>query len=214
MEKQLLQVRAFQTAFGAPMPEKPTMLDQERAKLRQDLLEEEVDELANAEDLEGVSDAICDILYIALGTAHEYGIADRLTLMFDEVQRSNMAKLGEDGYPCYREDGKVLKPEGWTPPNLKLILNRRFHLFKDDNAEFKDVLDEITKKENERWNDIVEREVMQRLNWWDRLKAKLAASLEKGVKKNVEISFGRDNSFRRTVKIKAYNNDLEEIVEH
>jgi predicted HAD superfamily Cof-like phosphohydrolase len=68
------------------------------------------------------ADAICDCIYILIGTAHELGIADKLSACFDEVQRSNMSKLGEDGKPIYREDGKVQKGPNYEKPNLKHII--------------------------------------------------------------------------------------------
>jgi predicted HAD superfamily Cof-like phosphohydrolase len=207
MEKAILSVRAFQTAFGAPMPEKPTMLDEERAKLRQKLLQEEVTELKKAEDLEEVADALCDILYIVFGTSHEYGLADRLSLMFDEVHKSNMAKMGEDGKPLYHKNGKVKKPEGWTPPNLKPILSRKFHLYNSDNATFADDLRAINEAEAKRWDDFVESEIIKRLNWWDKLKAKLATFLESGIKKNVAVQSGVDEAYRNKVTITAYGEE-------
>jgi predicted HAD superfamily Cof-like phosphohydrolase len=87
--------------------------------LRIRLLREEFDEYIKAEnedDIVEIADALADIIYIACGTAVSYGIP--LDKVFDEVHRSNMAKL-VDGKPIRRDDGKVLKPEGWTPPDTK-----------------------------------------------------------------------------------------------
>jgi predicted HAD superfamily Cof-like phosphohydrolase len=211
MEKQLLQTRAFQTAFGAPMPEKPTMLDEDRAKLRQKLLQEEVTELKKSDNLEDVADALCDILYIAYGTAHEYGMADRITLMFDEVHKANMAKLGEDGKPIYRKDGKVLKPEGWSPPNLKSILSRRFHLFNSDNATFAESLQAINEAENSRWINRVKAELMGRLKWYDKILAGISKRLEKSVKKRVSVTMDVDEAYRNRATIKTYGKESEII---
>jgi predicted HAD superfamily Cof-like phosphohydrolase len=89
--------------------------------MRHNILNEEVVELLNAGvtgDLVEVGDAITDCLYILIGTAIEFGVADKLPAMFDEVHKSNMSKLGEDGKPIYREDGKVMKGPNYKKPNL------------------------------------------------------------------------------------------------
>jgi predicted HAD superfamily Cof-like phosphohydrolase len=88
------------------------------------LLAEEMYEYTVAEnenDIIEIADALADIIYIACGTAASYGIP--LDKVFEEVHRSNMAKL-VDGKPIYREDGKVLKPEGWTPPDIDGVLEK------------------------------------------------------------------------------------------
>jgi predicted HAD superfamily Cof-like phosphohydrolase len=197
MEKQLMQVRAWQKAVGAPLPEKPTMLDEVRAKLRQDLLEEEVQELKDAKDLNDVADAICDILYITYGTAHEYGMADRLALMFDEVHSSNMSKMGEDGNPIYREDGKVLKPDTFRPPNLRLILNRRFHLFTNMEHDFEDVIREINEAQTKRWQARVDAEIKSHLGWFSKIKLWIMDKL----KKKVTIANSFDGNYNNVVTI-------------
>lgn len=216
MEKQVLQVRAFQSAFGVDMPEKPTVLGRKRAKLRQALLEEEVKEIRKSmfkrdklDCLEGVSDGIIDAMYILLGTAHEYGVADRLPLMFDEVHNANMRKLGEDGKPIYRKDGKVLKPEGWTPPNLKTILNRRYHVFKGGHGEqdFQDTMKALADAELKQWNDKVEQELKASLKWYHRWMLSIANFLEKRIKKSVSIEHNNDNSYRKQVVINAYGKE-------
>jgi predicted HAD superfamily Cof-like phosphohydrolase len=218
MERQLLQVRAFQTAFDAPMPEKPTLLDTKRAKLRHKLLQEEVTEIKKALDLEdgldkleAISDGIVDALYILYGTAHEYGIADRLTLMFDEVHSANMRKLGEDGKPIYRNDGKVLKPEGWYPPNLKIILNRKFHLYNNENATFADDLKAIQEAENKRFNKTVDKEIYKRLKWYDKIRHWFASAFNwvsnlfaNPIKKKVKVVTGVDSSYRGVAEIEIY----------
>jgi predicted HAD superfamily Cof-like phosphohydrolase len=211
MEKQLLQVRAFQTAFGAEMPEKPTMLEEKRAKLRQRLLQEEVTELKKAEDMEDVADALGDILYIAFGTIHEYGLADRIIFIFDEIHKANMAKLGEDGKPIYRKDGKVLKPEGWRPPNLKPILSRRYHLFNSDNATFAESLQAINEAENSRWLNTVKSEMMKNLKWYDRILAGISKRLENSVKKRVSVKLDVDEAYRNRATMTMYGKTTELI---
>lgn len=122
----LQQVRAFHEAFGVPVLPAPQMPHEERRKLRYRLLKEEFEEYVAAEnndDLNEVADALGDMAYIIAGTALEYGIP--LDRVLDEIQRSNMAKLGPDGKPIVRPDGKILKPEGWTPPDVAGVLAQR-----------------------------------------------------------------------------------------
>lgn len=93
--------------------------------LRMRLLEEEMREYLEAEktnDFVEIADALADIIYIAAGTALCYGIP--LDDVFDEVHRSNMAKLGADGKPLRREDGKIIKPKNWTPPDIEGVLKK------------------------------------------------------------------------------------------
>ncbi len=115
---------AFHEAFGLPVRREPTAhIPAEEALLRQALLDEEVDELRVAvgeRDVVGIADALADIVYIACGTAHAYGID--LDAVVAEVHRSNMTKLGADGRPLYRADGKVLKGPGYEPPRVAAVL--------------------------------------------------------------------------------------------
>lgn len=127
MEKQIKQVQAFYEAFNMPLPETMRYLHKERALLRHKLIQEEVGELLEASMSAGgtlvdVADAITDCFYILIGTAIEYGISGKLPALFDEVHESNMSKLGEDGKPIYREDGKVMKGPNYKKPNLKSIV--------------------------------------------------------------------------------------------
>jgi len=117
-------VRDFHQAFGQRIGEKPEFPDREERILRRKLITEEFNELTDAEyanDLVEVADALADIIYIACGTAVSYGIP--LDDVFAEVHRSNMAKL-VDGKVIRREDGKIQKPEGWTAPDIKSVLNK------------------------------------------------------------------------------------------
>jgi hypothetical protein len=114
--------KAFDLTIGSnpEVPEDVSIRD-----LRIDLLQEEFNEYLEAEekaDIVGIADALADVIYIACGTAVAYGIP--LDKVFDEVHRSNMAKL-VDGKVIRRADGKVLKPEGWTPPDIAGILKSR-----------------------------------------------------------------------------------------
>jgi len=118
------KVTDFHTAFNLPNNSIPELPSTEQRELRGKLLTEEFREYIDAEadnDLVEIADALADIIYIACGTANVYGIP--LKKVFDEVHRSNMRKL-QDGKPLYREDGKVMKPEGWKPPNIKRIIDK------------------------------------------------------------------------------------------
>ena len=81
-------------------------------------------EAAQSNDLVEVADALGDMLYILCGTIIEHGMQDKIEAVFDEIQRSNMSKLGADGQPIYREDGKVLKGPHYFKPNIKSILEQ------------------------------------------------------------------------------------------
>lgn len=127
MEKQIKHVEEFYRAYNIPIPEGMRFLHKERALLRHKLIQEEVGELLEASmssqgTLVDVADAITDCFYILIGTALEYGIANKLPALFDEVHSSNMSKLDENGKPIYREDGKVMKGPGYKKPNLKDII--------------------------------------------------------------------------------------------
>jgi len=117
-------VKEFHIAFGQRVAEKPELPDMEERELRGKLLTEEFREYIEAEndnDIVEIADALADIIYIACGTALSYGIP--LDKVFKEVHRSNMAKL-VDGKVLRREDGKIMKPEGWTPPDIASILKK------------------------------------------------------------------------------------------
>lgn len=137
MKKIIKKRKQFNTAFGLKTNNKPTSLNKSRVNLHYDLLKEELDEyLENAIDQNIVetADAITDIFYVLLGAAAEHGMIDYLQSMFNEVHRSNMSKLGDDGEPIYREDGKVLKSKKFTKPNLKPIIG----LEKSGNVKIND----------------------------------------------------------------------------
>jgi predicted HAD superfamily Cof-like phosphohydrolase len=122
MVKSLLE---FNKAFEIPMLNNPGLGPDERIELRIKLLEEEVQEYAEAArngDLVEILDALADIGYILAGTIINHGMQNIYDDAFDEVHRSNMAKL-VDGKLLRREDGKVMKPDGWLPPNLGQFLS-------------------------------------------------------------------------------------------
>ena len=114
----------FMNAFGQEVLTEPTLPSPEVAKLRLELIREEVEELnvgIEGMDIVEIADALTDILYVVYGAGHAFGID--LDECYWEVHRSNMSKLGEDGKPIYREDGKVLKGPDYFHPNLKDILD-------------------------------------------------------------------------------------------
>ena len=116
-------VKAFMKAFKQPVSEKAAFPDYKIVDLRYDLIQEEVFELSEAidhADIVGVADALADILYVTYGAAASFGID--LDACFKEVHRSNMSKLDANGQPIYREDGKVLKSELYSKPDLSPIL--------------------------------------------------------------------------------------------
>ena len=126
MKKSLAAVQEFHEAFGLGVNQQPTTdLGAEKIQLRYELMKEENEEYLEAAkngDLVEVADALGDMLYILCGTIVEHGLQHKISEVFDEIQRSNMSKLGENGKPIYREDGKVLKGPNYSQPNLEKIL--------------------------------------------------------------------------------------------
>lgn len=123
----------FSQAFGIENKEKPTEFDPtERSEstkrsLRYYLMKEEVDEYLYATDIVSIADALADQMYILVGTIMAHGLQDSFEEIFREVHRSNMSKLGEDGKPIYREDGKVLKGPEYSRPDIKSIIEKHLN---------------------------------------------------------------------------------------
>ena len=118
------KVRLFMKTYGQEVKDKAGFSDVQTNKLRIDLIKEELEELTEAmqdENLLEVADALTDILYVTYGAGHAFGID--LDKCFDEVQNSNMSKLGEDGKPIYNEAGKVMKGPNYFKPDLSKYLN-------------------------------------------------------------------------------------------
>ncbi len=118
------KVKAFMDTYGQDVKEKAEFPENKIVQLRIDLIEEELNELKEAiknKDIVEVADALTDILYVTYGAGHSFGV--NLDECFDEVQRSNMSKLGEDGKPIYNDSGKVMKGPNYFAPNLKKIVN-------------------------------------------------------------------------------------------
>ena len=128
MRRKLEAVKEFHSAFGLGINETPTaQLGEPKNLLRYKLMREENEEYleaANNGDLVEVADALGDMLYILCGTILEHGLQHKIEEVFEEIQRSNMSKLGENGKPIYREDGKVLKGPNYFVPNIKEVLEK------------------------------------------------------------------------------------------
>ena len=117
------KVKKFMQIFGQEVKAKPSFPSEKIVNLRAALIEEELSELKEAmknKDIQEVADALTDILYVTYGAGHAFGID--LDKCFDEVQNSNMSKLGNDGKPIYHESGKVKKGPNYFKPNLKKFI--------------------------------------------------------------------------------------------
>jgi len=118
------KVKTFMETFGQEVKTMPSFSTDKINSLRYDLIIEELEELKEAmenKDLLEVADALTDILYVVYGAGHAFGID--LDKCFEEVQNSNMSKLGEDGKPIYNESGKVMKGPKYFRPNLTKFVN-------------------------------------------------------------------------------------------
>lgn len=128
MKRKINAVADFHKAFGLGISHEPkASLGPNTNLLRFNLMDEENREYleaANRGDLVEVADALGDMLYILCGTILEHGMQHKIEEVFEEIQRSNMSKLGADGKPVYREDGKVLKGPNYFKPNIRAVLDR------------------------------------------------------------------------------------------
>ena len=117
------KVGLFMTTFGQEVKKKSELSSEKINSLRVSLIKEELDELTkaiNENDILEVADALTDILYVTYGAGHAFGVD--LDKCFDEVQKSNMSKLGKDGKPIYNEHGKVMKGPDYFKPDLSKFL--------------------------------------------------------------------------------------------
>ena len=117
------RVKKFMETFGQEVKKKAEFPNDKITSLRYDLIKEELEELRDAlerKDIKEVADALTDILYVTYGAGHAFGI--NLDKCFNEVQKSNMSKLGLDGKPIYSDKGKVLKGPKYFKPNLSHFL--------------------------------------------------------------------------------------------
>lgn len=126
MDHHIKAVKKFHEAFKIEHQETPTIdIKEDIKRLRFNLMKEENEEYLEAalnNDMVEVADALGDMLYILCGTIISHGMQDKIVEVFDEIQRSNMSKLGENGEPIYREDGKVLKGPNYFKPDISCIL--------------------------------------------------------------------------------------------
>ncbi|MDC0232925.1 nucleoside triphosphate pyrophosphohydrolase family protein [Pelagibacteraceae bacterium] len=117
------KVKTFMNTYGQEVKNTPEFPDSKIVQLRIDLIQEELNELKEAinnKDIIEVADALTDILYVTYGAGHSFGVD--LDSCFNEVQNSNMSKLGDDGKPIYNESGKVMKGPNYFKPNIKNII--------------------------------------------------------------------------------------------
>ena len=126
IKNELNAVAKFHNAFGIESADSPIAnIPSQTVLLRYKLMKEENEEYLDAaqkNDLVEVADALGDMLYILCGTILSHGMQHKITEVFNEIQKSNMSKLGDDGKPIYREDGKVLKGPNYFKPNIGSIL--------------------------------------------------------------------------------------------
>ena len=116
-------VKKFMQTFGQEVKDRSEFPNEKIAQLRYDLIKEELEELNQAikdRDMKEIADALSDILYVTYGARHAFGVD--LDKCFQEVQRSNMSKLGSDGKPIYNNSGKVLKGPNYFKPDLNKFL--------------------------------------------------------------------------------------------
>jgi predicted HAD superfamily Cof-like phosphohydrolase len=119
-------VKAFHEAFKLPVRHEPTgLLSEQELTLRFNLMKEENEEYLEAAkngDIVEIADALGDMLYILCGTINAHGLQDKIAAVFEEIQRSNMSKLDDNGEPIYREDGKVMKSTNYFKPDIRAVL--------------------------------------------------------------------------------------------
>lgn len=127
MRKQIKHVKKFHESFGIENKEIPTAnVSKSVFNLRFKLMQEENQEYMEAcqnGDLNEIADALGDMMYILCGTILSHGLQNKIELIFEEIQKSNMSKLDKNGNPIYRKDGKILKSENYFKPNISKILS-------------------------------------------------------------------------------------------
>jgi predicted HAD superfamily Cof-like phosphohydrolase len=127
LEQAIIHVQEFHHAFQLPVRHQPSgVLPEQEYMLRFNLMKEENEEYLDAVkngNIVEIADAIGDMLYILCGTINAHGLQEKMAPVFEEIQRSNMSKLDENGNPIYREDGKVMKSDRYFKPDIQAILD-------------------------------------------------------------------------------------------
>jgi predicted HAD superfamily Cof-like phosphohydrolase len=130
LDQTIRYVEEFHDAFGLPVRKEPSgQLTEQEYTLRFNLMQEENEEYLEAArkgDIVEIADALGDMLYILCGTINSHGLQHKIAEVFEEIQRSNMSKLDENGQPIYREDGKVMKSDRYFRPDIAAILGVEF----------------------------------------------------------------------------------------
>lgn len=127
MKNIIEKLQEFNETYKIAYNKEPTLLETKDYLLRTELMKEELTEYFNAcmdNDLVEIADALGDQLYILVGTIIAHGMGGIIENVFNEIHLSNMSKLGEDGNPIYRKDGKVLKGPNYFAPNINQFLNK------------------------------------------------------------------------------------------
>ena len=128
LARSIEHVKEFHEAFKLPVRHEPTaLLSEQELTLRFNLMKEENEEYLEAAkngDIVEIADALGDMLYILCGTINAHGLQDKMAAVFEEIQRSNMSKLDDNGQPIYREDGKVMKSSNYFKPDIQSILSK------------------------------------------------------------------------------------------
>ncbi len=120
-------VITFHKTYGQPFSTEITLIEKPAYEMRHRLQKEENDEYLKAceeKDIVEIAHEIADEFYVLVGKVISHGLQDKIMDVFDEIQRANMSKLGLDGKPIYREDGKVLKGPNYTPPDVKKLFQK------------------------------------------------------------------------------------------
>jgi len=127
LHEKIKSVAEFHTVFKIGNADQIKLIDENDYQLRFNLIKEENEEYLEAcknNDIIEIADALGDQLYILFGTILKHGLEHKIEEVYDEIHRSNMSKLDENGRPIYREDGKVLKSKLYFKPNIKKILDQ------------------------------------------------------------------------------------------
>jgi predicted HAD superfamily Cof-like phosphohydrolase len=126
LKEKINSVAEFHTTFKIGNAENIQLIDEREYTLRYNLIKEENEEYLQAckqGDIVEIADALGDQLYILFGTILKHGLEHKIEAIYDEIHRSNMSKLDENGEPIFREDGKILKSSGYFRPDIKKILD-------------------------------------------------------------------------------------------